>query len=35
MLTFPASTMTGTDRPPFEKVSISSSSFLSLRTSWY
>ncbi len=35
MLTLPASTMTGTARPPFENVSISSSSALSFRTSWY
>jgi hypothetical protein len=32
MLTLPSSTMTGTDRPPFENFSISSKSAFSLRT---
>jgi hypothetical protein len=35
MLTFEPSTMTGTDRPPFENFSISWSRVLSPRTSWY
>jgi len=35
MLTLPLSTITGTERPPFENFNISSRRVLSFRTSWY